>query len=215
VNPQSTAQSNPSPSPYKVLIAVAFDATAESALHEGIRLASERPGAELHVVHVVSNAGYLTPEDLLTAADRGLAEAPALLRERIERVWQSSSEIQVGGHIRPGPPAETILQVAIDISADVIVLGTHARKGLQKLLIGSVAEQVLRGAHCPVLVAVAKNYSDAIASGRIEPACQECLTIRKETADATFWCQRHSKVYLHTHIYIPRDEHRNSVMPTY
>ena len=51
-----------------------------------------------------------------------------------------------------GDPATAILEVARENSADLIVIGTHGRKGLLRILMGSVAESVLRGATCPVLV---------------------------------------------------------------
>jgi nucleotide-binding universal stress UspA family protein len=51
-----------------------------------------------------------------------------------------------------GPPAATILEFARKISADLIVIGSHGRKGLSRMMLGSVAESVMRDAPCPVLV---------------------------------------------------------------
>jgi len=53
--------------------------------------------------------------------------------------------------IRTGHAAEEILQVADDAHCELIVISTHARTGLDRMMLGSVAEDVLRGAHCPVL----------------------------------------------------------------
>jgi K+-sensing histidine kinase KdpD len=50
-----------------------------------------------------------------------------------------------------GDPSAVILDVAREINADLIVLGTHGRKGISRLFVGSVAEQVVRKAECPVL----------------------------------------------------------------
>ncbi|HEY5258794.1 MAG TPA: universal stress protein [Candidatus Baltobacteraceae bacterium] len=51
-----------------------------------------------------------------------------------------------------GPPAATIVEFAQRISADLIVIGSHGRKGLSRMMLGSVAESVMRDARCPVLV---------------------------------------------------------------
>ena len=54
--------------------------------------------------------------------------------------------------VRDGDPAATILAAAAELGCDMIVMGTHGRSGLERLLTGSVAETVMRQARCPVLV---------------------------------------------------------------
>jgi nucleotide-binding universal stress UspA family protein len=54
--------------------------------------------------------------------------------------------------VQDGPPASGILQFAEDRHADLIAIGTHGRGGLSRAVLGSVADKVVRGAHCPVLV---------------------------------------------------------------
>ena len=58
---------------------------------------------------------------------------------------------QLSVRVEAGEPSDTILQIAKDGGADLIVMGTHGRTGLSRLLIGSVAEAVLRRSTCPVL----------------------------------------------------------------
>ena len=200
---QSTA---PASSPYKILVAVAFDPSDHAAMSEGMRLAVRSPGSELHVVHAVTET-----QDAPDAIDR----ASEWLRTRIEQAWEQTGEIKVVAHIRSGDAAEVILQAAIDVDADVVIVGSRRNKGLRKLMLGSVAEKVLHQAHCPTLVAVPKDYSGTTASPRIEPPCEDCLSARKQTGNAKFWCERHSKPYLQPHIYVPRDATRSSLMPTY
>ena len=53
--------------------------------------------------------------------------------------------------VREGIPADTIPSIAVEVGADLIVMGTHGRKGAQHLLLGSIAERVVRSASCPVL----------------------------------------------------------------
>ena len=70
----------------------------------------------------------------------------ALLKENSERCRGCTGKVIVGD------PVETILEYAIAQEADLIIMGTHGSKGLEKILLGSVAERVLKGAHCPVLI---------------------------------------------------------------
>jgi nucleotide-binding universal stress UspA family protein len=204
------------PQPYRILIAVAFDSTSEPALIQGISLACGHPGSELHVVHVAGEPGPLDGTNTLLKPTADGPEDPAeILRRRIERGWQQAGELRVIAHIRSGNPAQMILQAAIDIGADIVVVGTHHRSGLKKLVLGSVAEQVLHGAHCPVLVVMAKDYAGTVPSPSVAPPCPDCVALRQATANASFWCERHSKPYMQPHIYVPRDQARSSVLPTY
>lgn len=212
-SPLSPIASSAPPEPYKILVAVAFDATGDSALREGMSLAAQRRGSQLHVVHVVVDAALLGSEDALVGMGQGLEQAPAALRARIEALWQEEGAIEVIGHVRPGNPGDTILRVAAEIDADLLVLGTHHRGGIQKLLVGSVGAHVLARAHCPVLIAMPK---DAVArKERIEPACSDCLKARAASGNQTLWCERHSKPYVRPHVYVPHDSQRDSLMPTY
>lgn len=74
-------------------------------------------------------------------------------RENLERVRPSDPGIRVSHRLELGGATSQILKVAAETDADLIVLGTHGRGGLSRLLLGSVAEGVLRKASCPVLVA--------------------------------------------------------------
>jgi len=201
-------------SAYKVLVAVAFEPTAHAAMAEGMRLAARSPGTELHVVHALGESGPPT-NDLPPQTPERIKEAVDRLRVRIEEEWQQVGELQVIAHVRVGDPAQVILQTAVDIDADVIVVGSHRRTGVAKLVLGSVGERVLHDAHCPVFVAVAKNYGALTATARIEPPCADCVSTRKRSANQKFWCERHSRPYLEPHIYVPRDQPRSSVFPTY
>ena len=201
-----------SPGPHsRILVAVAFDPTGDQALQEGMRLATRASSCELHVVHAVTS--YLSGIAAMQETDAQLERAPQLLRERVEQAWQHSVHPAIG-HIRPGDPAAVILQVAIDIDADLVVVGSHRRTGVRKLVLGSVAERVLHAAHCPVLVAVPKNYAGDAYSPGIEPPCEQCLVTRRASGNARLWCERHAKPYLQPHLYVPRGEERVSVFPS-
>ena len=76
------------------------------------------------------------------------------------------------------------------------MVGSHQRSGLQRLVLGSVAKRVLHDSHCPALRVVPKDYGETVPSPRIEPACPDCVAVRARSANAQFWCERHSKPYL-------------------
>jgi hypothetical protein len=73
-------------------------------------------------------------------------------KRQLEQIWPVNDRIQVRHVILEGSPAEEIIRYATDQGIDLIVMGTHGRTGLERLLMGSVAEQVVRGAPCSVLV---------------------------------------------------------------
>jgi nucleotide-binding universal stress UspA family protein len=72
--------------------------------------------------------------------------------ERPQGRGTSRSEVLVEHRLREGDAAVEVLQVADDVGADLIVMGTHGRTGLDRVMMGSVAEAILRGSRCPVLV---------------------------------------------------------------
>ncbi len=73
------------------------------------------------------------------------------IKRKLGEVYIPGHAIDVEYHTREGHAAEEILRMADEVGADLIVMGTHGRTGLRRLLAGSVAATVLRGAHCPVL----------------------------------------------------------------
>jgi len=72
-------------------------------------------------------------------------------RQKLHELQQTTAQTQVETNLRVGDPAEEVLREAEEMQADLIVMGTHGRTGLGRVLMGSVAEQVVRRATCPVL----------------------------------------------------------------
>jgi len=150
----------------KAVIAVDFDDSGDDAILEGLRWLSRYPNRVVHAVHVIDPHKFkdnpIKPP--LIAEEEALAQAPVALGRWIEEL-ASSHQLATGPsvktHARIGTPAETLLQFAVDYAADLIIVGTHGRRGLERLLLGSVAEWLVRGARCPVLVARPKNYDGA------------------------------------------------------
>ena len=200
--------------PYVILAALSTDETGEFALFEAARIASSRPDSELHVVHVVPEDEGVEASDLVSL-ERRLARAPAALEQQIDRL-QQVLPARVTAHVRAGSPPRSILQAAVDVNADLIVLGTHQRTRLESMIVGSVTEHVLRDAHCPVLVVIPKNYDGTAKSESIEPPCADCVIARQQSHGEAFWCERHSRTYSQPHVYDPTNAARTlSVMPTH
>jgi nucleotide-binding universal stress UspA family protein len=197
--------------PYIVVAAIAFDETGVSALQEALCSEQRRPGAELHLVHVVaesathpSSSEPLSPEMTLTGAPKELQRRIALLG--VDR------PMKITAHIRVGSPSTAILQTAVDLDADLIIVGTRKRRGVEKLVFGSVAERVLHHAHCPVLVAMPKDHLRASQSAGIEPPCPDCKELRSGPDGANVWCERHSRPRAHVHVYQPSDSQVAALM---
>jgi len=104
-----------------------------------VACALAREGGRLIVLHVV---------DAVHVASEGDEDAR---NERLRRLQPDDPSIRVEYRLHVGEAAEEILRVASTSACDLIALGTHGRTGLERLMMGSVAEAVLRRAGCPVL----------------------------------------------------------------
>jgi nucleotide-binding universal stress UspA family protein len=129
-----------------ILVATDFEPTSEAALTYGRALATTF-GARLHLLHVAENdflrASVTDPHVLKTAVARRLNER---LTAEDRQVRGARATLEVSDR-----PADTITRYAKREQIDLIVMGTHGRTGVTHLLMGSVAEQVVRMAPCPVL----------------------------------------------------------------
>jgi nucleotide-binding universal stress UspA family protein len=142
------------------------DFSEVSAAAEGVATALARHyEATLHLLHVDPPTPLLSPygempvdvrlfEDQRVQAEQDLATA----RDRAR-----AAGVAADAEVRGGHPVREILALADDLPADLIVLGTHGRGGVEHLLLGSVAEKVMRKASCPVMIvpASAAGHSGA------------------------------------------------------
>jgi nucleotide-binding universal stress UspA family protein len=106
-------------------------------------------GARLIVLHVVEPTTVIPGEGALAFPPEDDLEP---FRRRLQRFQPRDPQSPVEHRVVEGHAATEILRVAEATKCDVIVLGTHGRTGLGRLLMGSVAEQVVRKAACPVLM---------------------------------------------------------------
>ena len=138
-----------------ILVPTDFSSTSDAALDYARALAA-RFGASLHLLHVIQDpflSGPLvaeayvteTPGVRTTIMDDAKARLAHRLTARDRDTFAAHAEVVFGRD------AETIVDYAADRGVDLIVMGTHGRTGMAHLLLGSVAERVVRTAHCPVL----------------------------------------------------------------
>lgn len=132
-----------------VLTAADFSASSEDAFRVARALARDY-GARLVVLHVATPPPLVTPGELQLALERPHGYR-AELEKRLRLVYAADSPAGVAYEVELGEPALEILKAARELGCDLIVMGTHGRTGVGRLLMGSVAEQVVRQATCPVL----------------------------------------------------------------
>ena len=149
-----------------VLVASDFSEASQKALAYGHNL-TRAFGGRLHVLHVA--------DVIATTASQFYPEHPGDPEMRAEslalkqlRALVPDTEAALGVRISASP-AHAIVEYARSIHADVIVVGTHGRAGVPRLLMGSVAEHVVRHASCPVLV-VRQNEHEFILPDPVSTA---------------------------------------------
>jgi len=143
----------------QILVATDFSDGAETAFDVAVQYARALH-ARLHLFHVFW---------------AGEVEVTQLLADAAARAGPDVSVTVAGAG---GDPAEQILLYATGHSIDLIVVGTHGRTGASRVLLGSVAERVVRGARCPVLVVPA-------SAGRVTIAAPGMTTATEETHGTT------------------------------
>jgi nucleotide-binding universal stress UspA family protein len=127
---------------HHILVPVDFDAPSDRAVEIARALASPLDAA-VHLVHVLEQP--FTPgcgECLYSQRRAGLSRIAGVLNEH---------NIKTSVEVRTGAAVAEILKASIDYGADLIVMGTHARRGQQDLSSGTISEQVSWRASCPVL----------------------------------------------------------------
>lgn len=191
--------------PYAVVVGVDYSELSNLALERACELAKAQARAELHVIHVepiVQVRNYVLTDETLTTS---LEDASARLHEHVEKVVERWCDVHATAapferlttHVRTENPAEAIAQLASDVEADLVVVGTHGRRGAQRFLLGSVAEGTVRLAPCEVLVVRTPDASVP----KIEPPCQRCLETRQASGGKEFWCEQHREQHGRRHTY--------------
>ena len=147
----------------KVLIALDYNPTAQKVAETGISL-SKAMNAEVILMHVIGNSNYyssleyspimgfsgFTNAGLLESFDNaGLKESS---HEFLNKTKEHLGDETIQTVVTEGDFAESIIETAKEFHADIIVLGSHSRRWLEKVVIGSVTEKVLRHSRIPLFI---------------------------------------------------------------
>ncbi len=141
----------------KILFATDFSPASDAALKYATSLARDS-GATLLTLHVEEvPTPYAGGEMLLPQPEYPNPE----IRRMLDAVVPADKSVRYEHHLVLGTAAEDIVRVAAEQEADLIIIGTHGRTGLKRVLMGSVAEAVMRRATCPVLTLKQSDKSPA------------------------------------------------------
>jgi nucleotide-binding universal stress UspA family protein len=208
----TSENSAPTDRPFVVVVALDLADTPSGgfALDQAARIALRVPGSQMHALHVSSGEAK---QETLGLLQHYVSEKLSLLA--------GATKQSIAVHVREGEPGAEIALLAAELSADMIVVGTHKAAHLKNLFIGSTAERVMAHATCPVFVAGPKPKPQPSHVIVIEAACPDCVRARLDTSGRAWWCERHSEphaVLRHPHFYsydgLQLAQHDSAITPT-
>lgn len=144
----------------KILVPVDFGACSAHATEFAGRLVD--PGGSLHLVYVLDEAIVLPFDGQFDLSD--IEEAAARSLDELAHKTAEGLSAKVETEILHGTVSEEILERGVELGCDLVVVGSHGRKGLRRLLLGSVAERLVRAARLPICVV----REEGGGSGRLE-----------------------------------------------
>lgn len=140
----------------KQQVVVGYDYTRPSdlAVQRAVDIARVYP--DQHTLHFVT---VLESDQSYQTAERVRVDLEATLHA-VFAEYAPEAAVELHAHVRIGDPSDEILDLAQEVGADLIIVGSHNRTTLGRLLLGSVSESIVDNAHCTVLVARPKTYQD-------------------------------------------------------
>ena len=137
----------------KILVPLDFSEYTDEIMNVAAQLA-QKLGSTIHLLHVIPNMDYFTPYESFLSGENLLniqREIEREVRKDMEAVAKKIKDIPVAKAIHTGVSVLEIVDYVRTEKIDLVVMGTHGRGGLEHILIGSVAEKVVRKSPCPVL----------------------------------------------------------------
>ncbi len=200
--------------PQIVVVGVDYSDTSDLALMHALEIASRSSHAEVHAVHAAPAFPSLggpqqapepmppvtTPRELELELERHVDRCIVRFLNQTDPAAPLPERVVL--HVGVGSATEEIALVARELEAHLVIVGTHSRRGLSRVLLGSVAEGVVRMAPCPVLVVRPREVTPG---PRIEPPCPHCVRTRVATGGQRLWCKQHSESHGPRHTYHQRD----------
>ncbi|MBX7163469.1 MAG: universal stress protein [Saprospiraceae bacterium] len=138
----------------KILCPYDFSENADEALRYAVKLAN--PNTEICLLNIIQLPYLIDPYGFVyydEKADQLKKDVESAMEKKINELNERYKGFVFSPHIAVNnDPAEVILQKQKEAGCEMVIMGSHGRKGLKRLLMGSVAETVLREADCPVLI---------------------------------------------------------------
>ena len=159
-----------------IVVSIDFSDCSMDALEYGIQMAKD-VGASLTLLHVLEPVSYGDDLTLGHTPDQGRVDQQVDSQLRAYVTTIQSAGVSARQMIRSGVPADSILECVRSSACDLIVMGTHGRRGISRILNGSVAEVVLCRASCPVFAVRTPKF----ASGRQRMMQMETEPMRRPT----------------------------------
>lgn len=206
---------NPSSKSYIIVVGVDHSEASRLALHEAFEIAARRLPSEVHVLNVqtaILPYPYPFPNLQASAAQvwsRLLRRLQLFVADELAAFQDAQRRSghrpfgHVVSHLRSDSPGREIAQLAADLEADLVVVGTQGRGGITRLLMGSTAHAVVTLSPCPVLVVREKNLPTP--EPLLEPPCPQCLERRRRTNGDQLWCEQHDEHHGQRHSYWSQD----------
>lgn len=189
-------KSRPPDRPFVLVVGVDLEDAGGYALDQAAHIAARIDKSELHILHVGA------PETSPEAADKLSGRLRLYVAGKTRALGGLPGQV-VGIHLRLGAPSREIVQLASDVGADLVVLGTHQAPQLKSLFVGSVAERVMGGTFCTVVLVGPKPpaVEEKVA---LTPPCPDCVRARFASRGKTWWCARHAEHHHGAHTYSDR-----------
>lgn len=143
----------------RILCPVDFSPGSDRALEYAASLA-EKLRAQLHILHVYQIPVYALPDGALLPGPEFSARLTDDVQNALRDLKERLGSLEPTTHMVEGIPHNQITKCAEDFGAQLIVMGTHGRTGLERFLVGSVAERVVRTSKVPVITVPLKDNED-------------------------------------------------------
>ncbi len=187
---------------FTIVVGLDFTSAGGLAFDQAARIARAIPRARIELLHVFEGAH-----------SEGAGESASALVARLElyagekaAAFGGLKGVTLGIHLRSGAVAREIVQLATDVAADLIVIGSHKAPHMRSWIVGSTAEKMTASAPCPLLVAAPTPPQPIKLEPEIERACAECITTRFASHGKAWWCAPHAEHATRAHAYSYRRE---------